>query len=165
MISCAANGWCRIPWNCWWRSGEIDSPWENNPETTLGLIHETLKRIRFVIHKLKQQGFHEVVMAADHGFFLNLQAAVGVSVRRESGLQGSVAPDEERDERRHVRPRILAGPVLRQRRCKIITSVTMVHYPPAKRTGNGGRRIDNRARFPQWRGGASNSASGCLIEA
>jgi hypothetical protein len=59
------------------RSGEIDSQLENNPETTLGLIHETLKRIRFAIHKLKQQGFHEVVIATDHGFALNMQAEAG----------------------------------------------------------------------------------------
>jgi hypothetical protein len=59
------------------RSGEIDSQLENNPETTLGLIHDTLKRIRFAIHKLKQQGFHEVVIATDHGFFLNMQAEAG----------------------------------------------------------------------------------------
>jgi PglZ domain len=59
------------------RSVEIDSQLEHNPETTLGLIHETLKRIRFAIHKLKQQGFHEVVIATDHGFFLNMQAEAG----------------------------------------------------------------------------------------
>ena len=35
------------------RSREIDSQLENNPETTLGLIHDVLKRSRFAIHKLK----------------------------------------------------------------------------------------------------------------
>jgi hypothetical protein len=59
------------------RSSEIDSHLETNPETTMGLIQEALKRIRFAIHKLKQQGFHDVVIATDHGFFLNTQAEAG----------------------------------------------------------------------------------------
>jgi hypothetical protein len=59
------------------RSVEIDSQLENNPETTLRLIHDALKRIRVAIHKLQQQGFHEVVIATDHGFFLNMQAEAG----------------------------------------------------------------------------------------
>jgi hypothetical protein len=59
------------------RSVEIDSQMENNPETTLGLIHDALKRIRVAIHTLQQQGFHEVVIATDHGFCLNMQAEAG----------------------------------------------------------------------------------------
>jgi hypothetical protein len=59
------------------RSAEIDSQLENNPETTLRLIHDTLKRIRFALHKLKQQGFHDAVIVSDHGFFLNMQAEAG----------------------------------------------------------------------------------------
>ena len=59
------------------RSVEIDSQLESNPETTLRLIHDALKRIRVAIHKLQQQGFHEVVIATDHGFFLNMQAEAG----------------------------------------------------------------------------------------
>lgn len=56
------------------RSNEIDSHLENNPETTLSLIHQTLKSIRVAIHKLKGLGFADVVIAADHGFFLNAHA-------------------------------------------------------------------------------------------
>ena len=59
------------------RSVEIDSHLENNPETTLGLIHDTLKRIRVAINKLAKAGFHEAVIATDHGFFLNVQAEAG----------------------------------------------------------------------------------------
>jgi hypothetical protein len=59
------------------RSGEIDSQLENNPETTLGLIHDTLKRLRYALHKLKQNGFNDVVIVTDHGFFLNTQAEAG----------------------------------------------------------------------------------------
>ena len=59
------------------RSVDIDSQLENNPETTLSLIHDTLKRIRVAIHKLRKAGFDDVVIATDHGFFLNAQAEAG----------------------------------------------------------------------------------------
>jgi hypothetical protein len=53
------------------RSNEIDNHLENNPDTTLSLIHQTLKTIRVAINKLKDQGFADVVVATDHGFFLS----------------------------------------------------------------------------------------------
>jgi hypothetical protein len=53
------------------RSTEIDSHLENNPETTLSLIHQTLKTIRVAINKLRDQDFANVVVATDHGFFLS----------------------------------------------------------------------------------------------
>lgn len=59
------------------RSVDIDNHMEANPETTIGLIHDTLKRIRVAIHKLKAQGFQDVVIATDHGFFLNTHAEPG----------------------------------------------------------------------------------------
>jgi hypothetical protein len=59
------------------RSVDIDSQLENNPDTTLGLIQDTLKRIRVAVHKLKPQGFHHAVIATDHGFALNAQAEAG----------------------------------------------------------------------------------------
>jgi hypothetical protein len=59
------------------RSTEIDSQLENNPESTLGLIPGTLKMIRAALHKLRGLGFHEAVIATDHGFFLNTQAEAG----------------------------------------------------------------------------------------
>ena len=59
------------------RSVDIDNHMEANPETTIGLIHDTLKRIRVAIHKLKDQGFQDVVIATDHGFFLNTHAEPG----------------------------------------------------------------------------------------
>lgn len=67
------------------RSAAIDSHLEQNPEATLGLIHDTLKRIRFAIHKLKQLGFEELVIATDHGFFLNAQAEAGDVCAKPSG--------------------------------------------------------------------------------
>lgn len=59
------------------RSTEIDSQLENNPESTLGLIPNTLRQIRVALHRLRELGFHEAVIASDHGFFLNAQAEAG----------------------------------------------------------------------------------------
>ena len=59
------------------RSTEIDRHLENNPDTTLGLVHQTLKGIRVAIHRLGQSGFTDVVIATDHGFFLNGHSDAG----------------------------------------------------------------------------------------
>ena len=59
------------------RSTEIDSHLESNPETALSLIPSTLKQIRVAVHKLRALGFEDVVIAADHGFFLNASAEAG----------------------------------------------------------------------------------------
>jgi hypothetical protein len=59
------------------RSTEIDSHLENNPDTTLGLVHQVLKGIRVAVHRLKKAGFTDVVIATDHGFFLNGHANAG----------------------------------------------------------------------------------------
>ena len=67
------------------RNTEIDSQLEHNPETTLGTIHSTLKQICFAIHKLTQHGFHEVVIATDHGFFLNAHADAGDVCKKPQG--------------------------------------------------------------------------------
>ena len=67
------------------RNVDIDSQLENNPETTLSLIHDTLKRIRVAIHKLKKTGFDDFVIATDHGFFLNAQAEAGDVCSKPAG--------------------------------------------------------------------------------
>ena len=59
------------------RSVDIDSHMEANPETTMSLIHDTLKRIRVAVYKLKAQGFHDAVIVTDHGFFLNTHSKPG----------------------------------------------------------------------------------------
>ena len=59
------------------RSTEIDSHLESNPDTTLGLVHQVLKGLRVAVHRLKQAGFTDVVMATDHGFYLNGHADAG----------------------------------------------------------------------------------------
>jgi hypothetical protein len=59
------------------RTTLIDSHLESSPETTLAVIAVSLKRIRVAIHKLRDLGFSEVIIATDHGFFLNAHAEAG----------------------------------------------------------------------------------------
>jgi hypothetical protein len=59
------------------RSTEIDSQLESNPETTLTLIPNILKSIRLALHRLRELGFQDAIIATDHGFFLNAQAEAG----------------------------------------------------------------------------------------
>ncbi len=59
------------------RAIEIDSQFENHPDTAPTEITNALKRIRVAIHKLKERGFNEVVIVTDHGFFMNTHAGAG----------------------------------------------------------------------------------------
>lgn len=59
------------------RAVEIDSQFENNPDTAPAEITNALRRIRVAVHRLAEQGFHEVVIATDHGFFINTHAGPG----------------------------------------------------------------------------------------
>ena len=67
------------------RSVEIDSHFENHPDTAPAEIINALKRIRVAIHKLKAAGFHEVVIATDHGFFMNTHAGAGDTCTKLTG--------------------------------------------------------------------------------
>ena len=59
------------------RSVEIDSHFENHPDTAPTEIIKALQRIRVAVRKLQKAGFNEVVIATDHGFFLNTHAGAG----------------------------------------------------------------------------------------
>ena len=59
------------------RSVEIDDYLETNPENSLKLIPDTISRIRATLQKLRDKGFHEAIIATDHGFYLNAQAEAG----------------------------------------------------------------------------------------
>lgn len=59
------------------RAVEIDSHFENHPDTAPSEITNALKRIRQAIHRLKERGFSEIVIATDHGFFMNTHAGAG----------------------------------------------------------------------------------------
>ena len=67
------------------RSVEIDSYFENHPDTAPTEISNALKRIRVAVHKLKSLGFDEVVIATDHGFFMNTHAGAGDTCGKLSG--------------------------------------------------------------------------------
>lgn len=67
------------------RTNEIDSTLESDPQLTLKMIHEALRRIRTAIDKLKKAGFKDVVIATDHGFFLNYDLQAGDVCSKPSG--------------------------------------------------------------------------------
>ena len=59
------------------RSVEIDTQFENTPKTAPSVILRELKNLRVAISMLQNQGFNHVVIATDHGFFMNRQATEG----------------------------------------------------------------------------------------
>ncbi len=67
------------------RSVEIDGHFENTPDTAPTEIINALKRIRVAIHKLKDAGFRDVVIATDHGFFMNTHAQAGDTCNKPVG--------------------------------------------------------------------------------
>ena len=67
------------------RSVEIDTHFENSPDTAPTEIINALKRIRVAIHKLKEAGFSEAIIATDHGFFMNTHAGPGDTCTKLSG--------------------------------------------------------------------------------
>ncbi len=70
------------------RTVDIDAHLENAPSgtlTTLNLIHQSLKAIRVAIHRLKQVGFADVVIATDHGFVLNAYSEAGDVCTKPAG--------------------------------------------------------------------------------
>lgn len=67
------------------RSNTIDSHLESTPDMALRIILDSLKHIRVAIHKLKAAGFQDVVIATDHGFFLNSSAEAGDVCSKPSG--------------------------------------------------------------------------------
>lgn len=70
------------------RTTDIDAHLENLPAktlTTLSLIHQSLKSIRVAVHKLKEAGFADVVIATDHGFALNAHAEAGDVCAKPAG--------------------------------------------------------------------------------
>lgn len=59
------------------RAVEIDSHFENHPDTAPAEITNALRRIRMALHRLAEAGFQDVVIATDHGFFINTHAGAG----------------------------------------------------------------------------------------
>jgi len=67
------------------RSKDMDTLLEADPETTIGQIQDILKKVRVAVNKLRENGFHEVVIATDHGFYLNLHVEAGDVCIRPTG--------------------------------------------------------------------------------
>ncbi len=67
------------------RSVEIDSQFEHHPDSAPGELTNALKRIRVAVTMLKAQGFREVIIATDHGFFINTHAGPGDTCTKPAG--------------------------------------------------------------------------------
>ena len=67
------------------RSNDMDNDFEANPEAAPGLISRTFQKIRSAIFKLRDLGFQDVIIATDHGFFLNTAIEPGDVCTKPSG--------------------------------------------------------------------------------
>ncbi|MFM8320702.1 MAG: PglZ domain-containing protein [Chloroflexota bacterium] len=67
------------------RSNDMDSAFEADPETAPGLISRTFQWVRLAVNKLAKLGFQEVVIATDHGFFLNPSLEAGDVCAKPAG--------------------------------------------------------------------------------
>jgi hypothetical protein len=67
------------------RTTSIDSHLESSPDTALAVIADSLKRVRVAIHKLREMGFDDAIIATDHGFFLNAYAGAGDTCKKPPG--------------------------------------------------------------------------------
>jgi hypothetical protein len=64
------------------RTTEIDSLFENHPETAPSMMQRELKQIRQAVNKLQNQGFQKVFIVTDHGFYMNNAQEAGDIVAR-----------------------------------------------------------------------------------
>jgi len=67
------------------RSVEIDSHFENHPDTAPSEITNAIKRIRVAIQILRDKGFSNVVIATDHGFLMNTHVGPGDTCAKLEG--------------------------------------------------------------------------------
>lgn len=67
------------------RALEIDSQFENHPDTAPNEIINALNRIRRAVRKLKELRFNEVIIVTDHGFFMNTSTGPGDTCAKLNG--------------------------------------------------------------------------------
>ncbi len=96
------------------RSVEIDTQFENTPKTAPSVILLELKNLRVAISMLQSQGFNQVVIATDHGFFMNRQATKGDVCPKPAGdwylIHGRIALGSGNADQHHfVMPANQAG--------------------------------------------------------
>lgn len=59
------------------RTNDLDERFESSLEAGLSDVATQLKRLRVAAHKLRELAFDDVVIATDHGFFINAHAGPG----------------------------------------------------------------------------------------
>jgi hypothetical protein len=67
------------------RDNEIDKNFEGNLEAAPNLIGRTFQQIRYALHKLRTLGFHDAIIATDHGFYLNTAVEAGDKCAKPAG--------------------------------------------------------------------------------
>lgn len=67
------------------RSNEMDNDFESNPEAAPSLISRTFQQIRSALRKLRTLGFHDAIIATDHGFYLNTAMEAGDKCAKPTG--------------------------------------------------------------------------------
>lgn len=67
------------------RSNEMDSDFENNPDSALGAITHTMQKVRSAVNKLRELGFQDAIIMTDHGFFLNTALEAGDVCAKPAG--------------------------------------------------------------------------------
>lgn len=67
------------------RSNDLDNDFESTPEAAPGLISRTFQKIRSAISKLRDLGFQDIIIATDHGFFLNTATSPGDICSKPAG--------------------------------------------------------------------------------
>ena len=67
------------------RTNDIDERFEVSLEAGLSDVSNQLRRLRVAVHKLAEFGFDRVVIATDHGFYINAHAGPGDVVEKPSG--------------------------------------------------------------------------------
>jgi hypothetical protein len=67
------------------RSVEIDQQMETVPHQALKQVFDSLKLIRRAVNRLRSEKYHQVFIATDHGFFLNLNPPPGDVCAKPSG--------------------------------------------------------------------------------
>ena len=67
------------------RSNDMDNDFENNPEAAPSRINHTFRQIVGAVQKLRELGFQDAVIVADHGFYLNTAATAGDVCSKPAG--------------------------------------------------------------------------------
>ena len=67
------------------RTNEMDESFESNLENALNHVNKTFQLVRRALHKLREVGFQDAIIATDHGFYLNTSAEAGDVCEKPTG--------------------------------------------------------------------------------